>query len=481
MAAGRSDSSFYAGARTFQWLSPYIDLPVDQINFVICQVVGLIVAVVYRRALHPKNVSVEIRHTVAMLVGVGLGYFCFGNQISHLLIQSTVALIIINTVPTDVMHIVVLVVSMVYLSGMHLMRLKYDYGGWTLDITGPLMVATQKVTSLAFSRHDGHIYETGKLTAEQKRYAIRRNLTLLEYFSYMFHFQSLMCGPLIFYNDYIDFVEGKQYQRYISNEGDKNSLPVQEPSPSAAVLRKCACSAFFALFLVVVVPHFPLQYITTDEFLQENSYLSQVIYLLLATSVIRSKYYHAWLLGEAVCNAAGLGFSGYAKSGAPKWDLVTNIDIIRFEFSLNLRESLETWNKSTQQWLKVIAYDRATRHKTLVTYLLSAFWHGFYPGYYLTFLGGALFTAAGRTVRRSVRPLFQVSRGMAFFYDVLTCFCTRLIIMYIVIPFVLLELNTSFILYWNFYFVGHVLCIAAMALLPWLLPAQHTRHVLKAQ
>lgn len=30
----------------------------------------------------------------------------------------------------------------------------------------------------------------------------------LEYFSYVLNFQSLMAGPLIFYRDYIDFIEG---------------------------------------------------------------------------------------------------------------------------------------------------------------------------------------------------------------------------------------------------------------------------------
>lgn len=30
----------------------------------------------------------------------------------------------------------------------------------------------------------------------------------LEYFSYVWHFQSLMAGPLVFYKDYIEFVEG---------------------------------------------------------------------------------------------------------------------------------------------------------------------------------------------------------------------------------------------------------------------------------
>jgi len=46
---------------------------------------------------------------------------------------------------------------MCYLLCIHLMRQLYDYGSYALDITGPLMIITQKVTSLAFSIHDGFV------------------------------------------------------------------------------------------------------------------------------------------------------------------------------------------------------------------------------------------------------------------------------------------------------------------------------------
>jgi len=46
-------------------------------------------------------------------------------------------------------------------------------------------------------------------------------------------------------------------------------------------------------------------------------------------------------------------------------------------------------------------YERAGRNKVLFTYALSAFWHGFYPGYYLTFASGAFFTVAARSVSTS--------------------------------------------------------------------------------
>jgi hypothetical protein len=42
----------------------------------------------------------------------------------------------------------------------------------------------------------------------------RKMPTLLEYFSYIFHFQVLMCGPVIFYRDYIDFINGHTFLKH---------------------------------------------------------------------------------------------------------------------------------------------------------------------------------------------------------------------------------------------------------------------------
>lgn len=35
---------------------------------------------------------------------------------------------------------------------------------------------------------------------------------MLEYFSYVFQFQALMAGPIIFYRDYIDFIHGRGHK-----------------------------------------------------------------------------------------------------------------------------------------------------------------------------------------------------------------------------------------------------------------------------
>lgn len=45
-----------------------------------------------------------------------------------------------------------------------------------------------------------------------------------------------------------------------------------------------------------------------------------------------------------------------------------------------------------------VCYERCPINPTAATFLLSAMWHGVYPGYYLTFLTGIAMTMAARAV-----------------------------------------------------------------------------------
>jgi hypothetical protein len=60
-----------------------------------------------------------------------------------------------------------------------------------------------------------------------------------------------------------------------------------------------------------------------------------MMYLVVASTISRFKYYHAWLLADAICNASGLGFNGYDAKGRARWDLISNVDILKFEVSLS--------------------------------------------------------------------------------------------------------------------------------------------------
>ncbi|XP_049773734.1 lysophospholipid acyltransferase 6 isoform X1 [Schistocerca cancellata] len=483
MAWSYSDDGYYDGSRLFSWVSDLSGLPIDQVNFLVSQFLALALAPLFRSVFHPSSTSPATRHAFGLFLGLAFGYFCFGKHALHIAGLPALCYIVMRTQDPHIMQRMVLAVALIYLSCIHLHRQVYDYGSYTLDITGPLMVITQKVTSLAFSLHDGLTRKDEELTPNQKYHVVRKMPTALEYFSYMFHFQALMCGPVIFYRDYIDFIHGHNLFKHPSptsgalDRNSNSSKVVLEPSPCLVVLKKVTCSLLCALFFVKLIPSFPITRVKESDFVEEASLAEKTMYLIAATSLVRLKYYHAWLLADAICNAAGLGFNGYDKDGNPHWDLISNVDILKFELGLSLHDSIEQWNKGTTRWLRMIVYERAGKMKTVLTYALSALWHGFYPGYYLTFMSGALFTFAARAVRKTIRPYFLGSEVSKTAYDVLTMLITRVIMGYITFSFILLEFWPSVRLYLHMYLWLHILGILALVVLPRLFPSSKERHV----
>lgn len=223
---------------------------------------------------------------------------------------------------------------MAYLLSLHLHRQFYDWSSCSLDITGPMMIIVQKVTSLAFSLHDGFVKEQDKLTKAQKHHAIHTMPSPLEFFAYMLHFQCILAGPLVFYKDYIEYIEGTNFLKSSQASSDKAEIKEVEPSPIKTVVNKTICCLLCAFIYMKFGTDYPINRISDDEFINHTGFMYKLWFIKMSTTVIRFKYYFAWLLADAICNNSGLGFSGYDKDGNAKWDLITNIYVLSFEVSI---------------------------------------------------------------------------------------------------------------------------------------------------
>ncbi|XP_073945318.1 lysophospholipid acyltransferase 6 [Choristoneura fumiferana] len=456
---------YYDGSKLFQGLATRIGLPLDLVNFLIAQIAALCLARLFRKPL--KLASPEFRHSVCLVIGLIMGYFCFGKQSIHLSVLAMLSYSLLKFLPQHLVGNAILAASIFYLSCLHLHRQIYHTADYTLDITGPLMVITQRVTSLAYSLQDtltqkeinanGSHSSVGQLSTK-----IEKIPSPLEYFAFTLAFQTLMCGPVVFYSDYIDFIEGA---RVDANEKEKHEM---EPSPRKAVMYKVAGSLGAALLYLTLGKKYPLSVLgglvdPASEVSRSWSAFYLLWYAYLSTLVVRCKYYHAWLLSEAICNNCGMGFNGYDNNGTPKWDKMSNIDVFGFEFAQNFRSAVTSWNKNTNAWLRYVAYERGgAAWRTARVYALSAIWHGFHPGYYLTFLAGGLFTVAARKIRGVARPLFLGSRPRKLFYDFLTFVTTRVAMTYATVPFVLLHLAPSLAFYGKLYYSLHFIAIGAL-------------------
>ena len=54
-----------------------------------------------------------------------------------------------------------------------------------------------------------------------------------------------------------------------------------------------------------------------------------------------------------------------------------------------------------------VCYDRAPKHRLALTFILSALWHGVYPGYYFTFITAIPITMAARAVSTQFKLILQ--------------------------------------------------------------------------
>uniref|UniRef100_A0A1I8JRG9 Secreted protein n=1 Tax=Macrostomum lignano TaxID=282301 RepID=A0A1I8JRG9_9PLAT len=203
------------------------------------------------------------------------------------------------------------------------LRLYNDYGGYTMDITGPLMILTQKLSSLALALHDGHLAKRGRSGGSESRWCHRVDElpSVLDYLAYSYYLPTLMAGP----------------------------------------------------------------HVVSDTFRPAQSASSNSIRQRCHSSWSRCKYYFAWSWRRRPVWAHGFGFSGTDPStGKPRYDLAKSFFFKDVEFGTSIRAVVAGWNVSTARWLRELVYERSpgrSRHPCSDLRPVRL-WHGFYPGYY---------------------------------------------------------------------------------------------------
>ncbi|GMT04552.1 hypothetical protein PENTCL1PPCAC_26726, partial [Pristionchus entomophagus] len=456
--------TFNSGSVALQGVADIVGVTVDRVNFVSCMFLSIPLAIIYHRYL--GEASIRTRKIYPLVIGLAYCWFCFGEATKHLLANTLTCYALMHISPPQYIHKIVFIFSMSYLTWVHFYRWIYvDF--FSIDLTGPFMVSVQRMTTLAFSLHDGRVKKDEELSPLQKREAIREVPDLLSYMSYLFHFQAVLTGPLSFYTDYIHLVNKTHVP--IDSKGNK-------PDATAEAWSKLYKSFVFLALVALVDPHFPITAL-------ERTDLGTVQWVCLFQFTIalqRLQYYFAWYLADGIYNLSGFGFRGFDENGEAQWDLVTNVYAYKFEMAQSFKESLDAWNCGTMGWLRRVAFDRALKkYRTVSTYLLSAWWHGIFMGYYLTFLTGAIMTLGGKGFRRSLRWRFLSSPSLKAFYDVITFIGTKFCFCYMTYPFARMHWGPGIAFYKRVYFSGHILAIFCAAILPVILPPPKEEKVKK--
>lgn len=385
----------------------------------------------------------NVRHWFSVAVGGWMLQFVNGYQAILNLASVTVCYLLMRLCSPRC-AIPVSVIAMGMLAFGHIYRQVTDYLGWTLDWTLVAMVTTQKMMGLAYNIQD---YHDPAATEQQKLRSVDRVPSLLEFFSFVLFPGNITIGPSFEYADYKSFAEG-------------NSV---SPPPYAAGVSKLLQGMFYFAAHTAISMKYPCAaLLTSPEFFSTGSWMYRYTVIWVALVGYRFKYYFGWKIAEGAACMGGIGYNGVDKTtGAHKWDRVENISVINYETSQSLRTSSQCWNKTTNLWLRRYVYDRAPPSVNLYfTYLVSAFWHGFYPGYYMFFLSIAAATMVHRQIRRKIRPRFMAEDGKApgslkWLYDIASVMATSVTLNYFVMSFVVLASSRALFAFRGFNFFGH--------------------------
>lgn len=447
----------------FDFLVPMTGLPVEKVNFVVCALAAYPLSVAFRTI--PTS-QASLRHAVGGLVGLAMCILCFRWETIHLVAHMLYTFVAMS-IGGKKQQLIVFVGCMSHLMAAYLYHRFYFWGDYTLNVTGPLMVLTQKMTQLAFATHDGTI-DADAVKPFCRSYVLKKQPTLLEIFGHTFFFPSVMVGPNHHFSVYKDLIEG--------------TGPHQKPADGLVPgLKKLGLAFTWHIWTMLpglvfgiyaITPHKVAAggtYEGSENYVAEYGPVKKFLYNIMAMQIYRCGFYFAWLIAEGACNVAGLGYAGLDTEGKPRWDLVTNVRPYNVEFATNFKEVLDDWNIQTANWLRYVCYERLGKHQQPVyaTMALSALWHGPYLGYYMTFFTAALVTEGNRKFRHNVRPHFMPEGSMKHkFYNVAGWFCNLFVLNYVVGPFVMLTVEGSIAFWSAFYWFMHIIFVVLNVVLP---------------
>ena len=285
-----------------------------------------------------------------------------------------------------------------------------------VDITGAQMVLIMKLTAFCWNIHDGQLPQNDLADFQRER-ALFQLPSLLDYAGYVLFFPALFAGPAFDYVDYRRWLETSMFE--LPAGADPSTAPrTRKKRKIPQSHTPATIKAVIGLTWILLFLKFSAWY-NTDVVLGEQymtyGFLRRVWLLEMLGFVTRMKYYGVWYLTEGSCILSGLGYKGVnPKTGKVDWNRLQNVNPWGIESAQNTRAYLENWNINTNNWLRYYMYLRVTPkgkkpgfRASLATFATSAFWHGFYPGYYLSFVLAAFLQtiAKSKLLPRSSDPL----------------------------------------------------------------------------
>lgn len=220
-------------------------------------------------------------------------------------------------------------------------------------------------------------------------------------------FPSLLAGPAFDYVDYRRWIDTSMFDVPAGVDPSKKP-PVRKkrriPRSGTPAMLKAVTGLVWVGLFVLLSGKFSHEQLTQDSYMT-HGFIKRVFIMYMVGVVARLKYYGVWTLTEGSCILAGLGYNGVDPvTGKVSWNRLQNIDPLGVETAQNARAYLGGWNMNTNHWLRNYVYLRVTpRGKkpgfraSMATFVTSALWHGFYPGYYMSFILASLIQTVAKS------------------------------------------------------------------------------------
>lgn len=138
------------------------------------------------------------------------------------------------------------------------------------------------------------------------------------------------------------------------------------------------------------------------------------------------------------------------------FETIHNFDAQTTENSFTIREAVRSYQMCIQYWMATVVYQKwpSKKLRTLVTFAVSAFWQGLYPGYFMSLLGIPLYLPVeamwDNLMRQKAKGLKrQIIDGV--FWVSKTFICS-----YLGMAFILMTTDKIVAYYQSVYYLGYV-------------------------
>lgn len=275
-----------------------------------------------------------------------------------------------------------------------------------VDITGAQMVMVMKLTSFCWNVADGKIPEK-ELSPYQQERALKKLPSFLDYAAYVLFFPSLFAGPSFDYADYRRWIETTMFE-VPANVDPSKKPPTRKkrkiPRSGTPAAWKAAAGLVWIFAFLKLGGRYSMDLLLGDEYMKYG-FFRRVWILHMFGFAARTKYYGVWALTEGACILSGLGYKGVdPATGKVSWSRLQNVNPWGVETAQSTRDYLGSWNINTNNWLRNYIYLRVTPkgkkpgfRASMATFTTSAFWHGFFPGYYAAFVTASFIQTVGKS------------------------------------------------------------------------------------